>query len=104
VSTLHEHAAKVPSAPKRQRIDRWLWHARLTRTREAAAGLASSGHVRVNGTRIDAPGRLVRAGDVVTVALAHTVRVLRIRGFIERRGPAGNGGQLYEDLDNEPPR
>jgi hypothetical protein len=32
------------------------------------------------------------------------VRVLRIRGFIERRGPAGNGGQLYEDLDNEPPR
>jgi ribosome-associated heat shock protein Hsp15 len=106
VSRLHEHAAKVPPAPdaERQRIDRWLWHARLTRTREAAATLAGSGHVRVNGTRIDAPGRLVRAGDVVTVALDRTVRVLRIKGFAERRGPAGTGAELYEDLGYAPPR
>ncbi len=104
MSTLQEHAAKVPPAPERQRIDRWLWHARLTRTREAAASLAGSGHVRVNGTRIEAPGRLVRAGDVVTVALARTVRVLRIRGFVERRGPAGTGADLYEDLEHQRPR
>lgn len=104
MSTLQEHAAKVPQAPERQRIDRWLWHARLTRTREAAASLASSGFVRVNGTRIDAPGRLVRTGDVVTVALARTVRVLKIKGFIERRGPAGTGERLYEDLGYDPPR
>jgi ribosome-associated heat shock protein Hsp15 len=104
VSTLQEHAAKVPPAPERQRIDRWLWHARLTRTREAAASLAGSGHVRVNGTRIDTPGRLVRTGDVVTVALDRTVRVLKIKGFVERRGPAGTGEHLYEDLDHEPRR
>lgn len=82
----------------RQRIDRWLWHARLVRTRGAAAALAGSGHVRVNGARIAQPGRFVRAGDVVTVALERTVRVLKVRGFAERRGPAGTSARLYEEL------
>jgi ribosome-associated heat shock protein Hsp15 len=83
---------------ERQRIDRWLWHARLVRTRGAAAALAGAGYVRVNGARIDAPSRTVRTGDVITVALDRTVRVLRVRGFVERRGPAGSVETLYEDL------
>ncbi len=82
----------------RQRIDRWLWHARVVRTRSAAAALAGSGYVRVNGMRIDAPGRMVRAGDVITVALERRVRVVKVRGFSERRGPAGSGETLYEEL------
>lgn len=82
----------------RQRVDRWLWHARVVRTRDAAASLASGGYVRINGAKIDAPGRFVRAGDVITVALDRSVRVLKVTGFIERRGPAGGGRSLYEDL------
>lgn len=82
----------------RQRIDRWLWHARLVRTRGAAAALADAGYVRVNGTRIDAPGRVVRAGDVITVALDHRVRVLKVRAFADRRGPAAMAEGLYEEL------
>jgi ribosome-associated heat shock protein Hsp15 len=89
----------VPAGLDRQRIDRWLWHARLVRTREAAAALADAGYVRVNGVRIDAPGRRVRNGDVVTVALDGGVRVLKVTGFIERRGPAGTGAPLYEALE-----
>ncbi len=88
----------MPTALDRQRIDRWLWHARLVRTREAAAALADAGFVRVNGARIDASGRMVRAGDVITVALDGGVRVLKVRGFVERRGPAGTVGMLYEAL------
>jgi ribosome-associated heat shock protein Hsp15 len=88
----------VPDDPARQRIDRWLWHARLVRTRSAAAALAGAGYVRVNGARIDAPSRMVRTGDVITVALDRTVRVLRVQGFVERRGPAGSVETLYEDL------
>jgi ribosome-associated heat shock protein Hsp15 len=83
---------------ERQRIDRWLWHARLVRTRGAAAALAGAGYVRVNGIRIDAPGRMVHTGDVITVALERGVRVLKVRGFRERRGPAGSGETLYEEL------
>jgi ribosome-associated heat shock protein Hsp15 len=88
----------VGSAPDRQRIDRWLWHARIVRTRDAAATLAGAGYVRINGARIDAPGRFVREGDVITVALDRSVRVLKVRGFAERRGPGGSGQSLYEDL------
>ena len=88
----------MPAEIDRQRIDRWLWHARLVRTRSDAAALAGSGYVRVNGMRIDAPGRMVRAGDVITVALDRRVRVVKVLGFRERRGPAGTGETLYEEL------
>ena len=82
----------------RQRIDKWLWHARVVRTRTAAAALADSGHVRVNGQRIDAASRAVKAGDVVTVALDRAVRVLKVLGFAERRGDADAARVLVEDL------
>jgi len=88
----------VPDGLQRQRIDRWLWHARLVRTRGAAAALTGAGYVRVNGARIDAPGRMVRTGDVITVALDRRVRVLKVTGFVERRGPAASAATLYEDL------
>jgi ribosome-associated heat shock protein Hsp15 len=86
----------------RQRIDKWLWHARVVRTRSAAAALAASGHVRVNGQRIDGASRPVRAGDVVTVALDRSVRVLKVAGFAERRGPAESVRDLMEDLTPAP--
>jgi ribosome-associated heat shock protein Hsp15 len=82
----------------RQRIDKWLWHARVVRTRAAAAALAASGHVRVNGQRIDAASRAVHVGDVVTVALDRTVRVLKVTAFAERRGAAESARGLMEDL------
>lgn len=82
----------------RQRIDRWLWHARVVRTRGAASALAYAGYVRVNGARIDAPSRMVRGGDVITVALDRSVRVLKVTGFCERRGPAGSVKSLYQEL------
>ncbi len=82
----------------RQRIDKWLWHARVVRTRSAAAALAVSGHVRVNGQRIDAASRSVRLGDVVTIALDRTVRVLKVAAFAERRGAAESARILVEDL------
>ena len=83
----------------RQRIDKWLWHARVVRTRSDAAALAAAGHVRINGRRIDEPSRPVRPGDVVTVALDRTVRVLRVVAFAERRGSAADARALCEALD-----
>ncbi len=81
-----------------QRIDRWLWHARIVRRRDDAAALAGAGYVRINGVRIEAPGRTIREGDVVTVALDRGVRVLRITGLADRRGPSGSGDALYVEI------
>jgi ribosome-associated heat shock protein Hsp15 len=89
----------VTAELEHQRIDRWLWHARLVRTRGAAAALAGSGYVRINGARIEAPGLTVRIGDVITVALVHGVRVVRVTGFAERRGPPQTVAALYQAVD-----
>ena len=86
----------------KQRIDKWLWHARIVRTRSAAAALVTTGHVRLNGARIDAASRAVKAGDAVTVALDRVVKVLKVRGFVERRGDAALAQTLYEDLTVPP--
>lgn len=82
---------------ERQRIDKWLWHVRVVRTRTAAAALADGGQVRVNGARINAASRAVRPGDVVTVAFDR-VRILKVVGFAERRGSASDAAALFEDM------
>lgn len=82
----------------RQRIDKWLWHARMMRTRSNAAALVEAGHVRLNGKRVDAPSQLVRMGDVVTIALDRSVRVIEVAGFCERRGGAPEARALYREL------
>ena len=83
---------------ERQRIDKWLWHARMVRTRTDAAALTTAGFVRLNGKRMTAAGHPVRVGDVVTVALDRTVRVVRVEGLCERRGGAPIARALYRDL------
>jgi ribosome-associated heat shock protein Hsp15 len=82
----------------RQRIDKWLWHARMLRTRSDAAALVEAGHVRLNGKRVSAASQLVRPGDVLTVALDRSVRLLKVEGFRERRGGAPEARALYRDL------
>ena len=82
----------------RQRLDKWLWHARVVKARTSAAELVESGHVRINGTREKSPGHGVKLGDVVTVALDNSVRVMKVTGFAERRGDAASARLLYEDL------
>jgi ribosome-associated heat shock protein Hsp15 len=82
----------------RQRVDKWLWHARVVRTRSAAAALADAGLVRVNAARVDSSSQPVRPGDVVTIALDRHVRVLKVKGFAERRGSADIARALFDDL------
>jgi ribosome-associated heat shock protein Hsp15 len=83
---------------ERQRLDKWLWHARVVKARSSAAALVEAGHVRINGVRERSPGHGVKAGDVLTIALDHAVRVLKVVGFAERRGDAMSARVLYEDL------
>ena len=82
----------------RQRIDKWLWHARVVRTRSAAAALVDGGLVRINSERVEQASRLVRPGDVLTIALDRNVRILKVAGFAERRGSATLARVLFEDL------
>ncbi len=82
----------------RQRIDKWLWFARVVRTRTLAQKLAASGRVRVNRDRNEQASRPVRAGDVLTIATEAGVRILKVVAPGSRRGPPAEARLLYEDL------
>ena len=82
----------------KQRLDKWLWHARVVKARSSAAELVERGYVRINGVRETSPGHAVKPGDVLTIALDRAVRVMRVTGFSERRGDAAAARVLYEDL------
>jgi ribosome-associated heat shock protein Hsp15 len=82
----------------RQRIDKWLWHARMVSTRADAAALTQAGYVRLNGRRVTGSSQKVALGDVVTLALDRSVRVVQVEGFCERRGDAPAARALYRNL------
>ena len=60
--------------------------------------MVEGGHVRINGVREKSPGHGVKPGDVLTIALDNSVRVLKVIGFSERRGDATAARVLFEDL------
>lgn len=86
-----------------QRLDLWLWCARFVRHRTAAARLAAEGRIRINRQPTAKPHARVRPGDVLTLGLGPTVRVVRVVALADRRGPAAAARRLYEDLDAPPP-
>jgi len=87
---------------ERQRLDKWLWHARVVKARSSAAALVEAGHVRINGVRETAPGHAVKIGDVLTIGLDRAVRVLKVAGFVERRGNAACARTLFVELHDRP--
>ena len=85
----------TPSASPTQRIDKWLWFARVIKTRTLAADLVTAGKVRLNRTRVEKPSQIVKAGDVLTIAIGTRVRILEVRAPGTRRGPAPEARLLY---------
>jgi ribosome-associated heat shock protein Hsp15 len=85
-----------------QRLDKWLWCARVVKTRSAAARLIAEGKVRINGVRALKASRPVHAGDVVTAIALGRLSVLRVVAAAERRGSASAALALYEDLTPNP--
>ncbi|AGT08438.1 RNA-binding S4 domain-containing protein [Paracoccus aminophilus] len=81
------------------RLDRWLHHARLFRTRTLASEAISGGGIRLNSQPCRKPAQTVRPGDLVTVAAHGKVRTLRVLDLGERRGPAVQAAGLYEEID-----
>jgi ribosome-associated heat shock protein Hsp15 len=91
------------SSSSSQRIDKWLWFARVIKSRTLAADLVVAGKVRVNRIRVEKPSHVVKAGDVLTIALGTRVRILEVRASGIRRGPAVEAQALYIDLTPPPP-
>jgi ribosome-associated heat shock protein Hsp15 len=80
----------------RLRIDKWLWAARLLKTRSLAADAVKGGRVQVDGQRVK-PSKEVAAGDRIEITIGQVRREIVVRGVAQRRGPASEAEQLYEE-------
>jgi len=86
------------SSEKEQRLDKWLWYARLAKSRTLAAKLIEAGCIRVNRQRILKASTCVKCGDVLTANLYGRVRIIEILAIGTRRGPALEAQSLYTEL------
>jgi ribosome-associated heat shock protein Hsp15 len=78
------------------RVDKWLWAARLVKTRALAAEAVKGGRVHVNGRAVKA-SRELRPGDRLDISAGEVRRTVLVRGTAERRGPAREAQLLYEE-------
>ena len=85
-----------------QRLDKWLWCARLAKSRASCTKLVEAGAVRLNRQPVDKPHARLRPGDVLTLALGEAergvVKVWRVQALAARRGPPAEARGLYEEL------
>mgnify|MGYP006272580409 FL=1 len=78
------------------RLDKWLWAARLFKTRSLAAETLELGRIQVNGQTAK-PSKAVRAGDTLLIRQPGGGRTLVIQGLSAMRGPAAVAQTLYQE-------
>ena len=78
------------------RVDKWLWVARLLKTRALAAEAVKAGRVRVNGD-VAKPSKEVGAGDQLELRTGAVRMHVVIKGVAPRRGPASEAIKLYDE-------
>ncbi len=86
----------MDAAADRLRVDKWLWVARLARSRTIATEAVRGGRVQVNGQRVK-PGREVGRGDRIEIVRDDVRRSVTVLGVAARRGPASVAALLHEE-------
>lgn len=81
------------------RIDKFLFFARLTRTRSAAQALVAAGHLRLDGKRIERDAHPIAPGQVLTLPHPTGVKALRILALPVRRGSPDEAALCVEDAN-----
>ncbi len=97
------NAPAPAEGPGWQRLDLWLWCARLRKSRAECTRLVAAGTTRLNRQPTDKAHARLRVGDVLTLALGDRVRVLRVRALAPRRGPPAEARLLYDDIPEPGP-
>ena len=92
----------MSETPARQRIDKWLFFARIAKSRTLAQEWIEAGHVSVNGDKVRRPSADVRTGDRLEVLAERRTHMLVVKAPGTRRGPYEEARLLYED-ESPPP-
>jgi ribosome-associated heat shock protein Hsp15 len=90
----------VTEAAAGLRLDKWLFYARVFKTRVIASDFIEGGKIRVNGQPCRKPGKAVRIGDTLRISANKQIRNLTVVGFADRRGPAPEASMMYLEADD----
>jgi len=90
------------ASPARQRIDKWLFFARIAKSRTLAQTWVEAGHVSVNGEKVRRPSAEVKSGDKLEVVVERRTYVLVVKEPGGRRGPYEEARLLYDDQSPPP--
>lgn len=99
------NAGDKPAGPDKgevQRLDKWLWFSRVLKSRTLAAQMVTDGKVRINRARVTKPSHTLRRGDVLTIVMRGSVKILKVLAPGHRRGPPPEARLLYEILGDRP--
>ncbi len=92
MTSSHSDIDPVPTV----RLDLWLWHVRLFKTRRLAADAVQGGKVHLNASKVK-PAHVLRVADQVSVSRPGYTLQLIVRGLPSRRGSAAEAQQAYEE-------
>jgi ribosome-associated heat shock protein Hsp15 len=84
------------------RIDKWLWAARMFKTRSMSSDACTGGHVKLNGETVKSSKSVV-VGDHIDLLTPGGPRVLEVAALGDKRGPAKVAQTLYIDHTPPPP-
>ncbi len=87
-----------PLDTTRQRLDKWLFFARMAKSRSLAQSYIQSGHVKANGVTIRQPSFAVKPGDRLEIGFERMDRILVVKSSGTRRGPYDEARLLYDDM------
>lgn len=90
-------------AGEKQRIDKWLFFARLVKSRSLAQKLVEGGAVSLNGAACRAASQMLKPGDRLSIRLDRHLRDIEMVMAGDRRGPAPEAQALYIDHTPPPP-
>ncbi len=88
----------MKTPPIKQRLDQWLWHARFFKTRTLATTLCKTRKIRIDGRVVSKAAATICPDQVLTFPKEGEIRVVKVLGLGNRRGPASEAATLYEDL------
>jgi ribosome-associated heat shock protein Hsp15 len=80
------------------RIDKLLWHLRLSKSRSLAQTFVAQGHIRLNGRRVEKPSVEVKVGDALTIPRGDAVLAIRVLAIPLRRGPPSEAQACYREI------
>lgn len=79
------------------RIDKWLWAARVYKTRTLASDACKNGRITINGA-LAKPSRTVKVGDQVGVKKSPITYTFRVLQAIEKRVGAKRLPEVFENI------